>query len=110
MNPVDPRFEDPEIQELAAAAADGLPFAPHAIHDPPYPIAGDPTGTTNDVLFCPDCLQTIISPMDDEIARLGLHFRVCWGLHGRRLPDDVRPCHQGCAIACGRRSKWSASS
>jgi hypothetical protein len=33
-----------------------LPFAPQPIHDPVHPIEGEPGGTTNDVLFCPDCL------------------------------------------------------
>jgi hypothetical protein len=107
----DPRQEpDQDVAELLNAAAEGLPFAPRAIHDPVRPIEDEPGGTTHDVLFCPDCLSTVISAKDNEIERIGIPFRICWDLHGRRLPDDIRPCHASCLIACGRRSKLTAAS
>ena len=107
----DPRQEpDAATAAMLHAAVEGMPFEPRQIHDPVHPIEGEPGGTTHDVRFCPDCLATVISPMDDELARVGTPFRICEDLHGRRLPDDVHPCHPTCLIACGRRSKLTASS
>jgi hypothetical protein len=98
------RFEDPDEQARLHEAAIGLPFAPRAIHDPAHPIPGEPGGTTHDIVFCPDCGRTVISALDAEIERAGMHFRMCWDLRPFGVPEDVRPCHPTCLIACGRQT------
>lgn len=107
----DPRQEpDLATDRIIREAVERLPFAPRTVHDPVHPIEGDPGGTTHDIVFCPDCLEPVISPLDAEFERVGMRFRICWDLHGRELPADLRPCHATCLIACGRRSKLTATS
>ena len=120
--------EDPVQEEAFARAVRGLPLNPHAVHAPPtvervfnksYQDPGDrpPDGQDgpdpywmlaaderhNGLVRCPDCSQVLISAHDDEIARVGFGFLVCWDLHyPYRLPREVAACHEGCTVACGR--------
>jgi len=121
-------FEDPLQEETLARAVVGLPIVPHAVHAPPTTTVeldktyADPGGQPaegeddqgpywfrrsevrhNGAVRCPDCGQVLIAAHDVEVARVGVGFLVCWDMHHPyRLPADVRPCHEGCVVACGR--------
>jgi len=120
-------FEDPLQEEALGRAVRDLPMAPHAVHAPPTttveldktyddlgrpPEGEDEQGPYwlrrsevrhNGAIRCPDCGRVLIGAHDDEVARVGSGFLVCWDLHyPYRLPADVRPCHEGCVVACGR--------
>ncbi len=119
--------EDPLQEEALAQAVRGLPKAPRPVHAPPttarvanksYADAGRPPDgfdeqgpfrlvesreRRNGLVRCPDCGLVLIAAHDDEMSRVGFGFLVCWDLaYPYRLPLSVRPCHEGCVVACGR--------
>ena len=102
-------------------------LAPHAVHAPTElieernktyaPQVGPPAGNDQQgpfwwrfeigrragLLACPDCTRGMVGAHDDEVARVGFNFLVCASLgHQFKLRADILPCHEGCAIACGR--------